>query len=494
MTQVKSTQPELPYDPAWQTNLLTLMVKKEGFMKQYLAYLKPEHFGKIILTDLYQLMTDYNLKYEELPDQETLVRLCQDFLKNQTGSKPDLARYEATIKKIFSGKIQAEQYTIVKVSEFIKQVIASEAVISYSESQHAPQDRKRLLEAVTTSEQLGIDPEQKKLGVLEKGLFFQDLMKKELPKDKFYIGRGLMPTTGYVILGGYTKRGKTTLASQMALCLVNALPFLEYFPITEKVRVLYLDGEGNPMEFQDRLRQQVTGLRLKGHNIRVAEQDFRYQSVIMDIFSKEGYQELDFTVQMFKPQVTIIDPVMKFSGSKDMNRLENAAAFTNILDRIGLEQGCVWLLLHHNKKPQEKQSTDPIYQIIGSSAWANLCQTFIGLKRTRKDNENRKTLTFEMRHAETPEPMYLWQNEARIHEKINKEEKVRKNRRAQDLVDIVNNLGGHAPWKTIMKKMKAEHGLSSTLGDILLKSAERQGLIHKAPGKRGQWLVDLDTV
>ena len=425
-------QTQFSFDLAFEEGLLTLIVKKPALTQGFKVYLKPHHFQKLIHQDIYSLILDYEHKFDELPTERVLRQECQKYLKGKPG-KPDLIRYEQAIKSLFTSDIQAEQYIITTVAEFIKQVAASEAVIGYSESQHTPQDRKTLLSAVTTSEQLGIDPEQKKLGVLEKGLFFQDLMKKELPKAKFYIGRGLMPTTGYVILGGYTKRGKTTLASQIALCLVNALPFLEYFPIPEKVRVLYLDGEGNPMEFQDRLRQQVTGLRLRGHKINVTEQDFRYQSVIMDIFSQKGYQELDFMVQMFKPQVTIIDPVMKFSGSKDMSRLENAAAFTNILDRIGSERDCAWLLVHHNKKPQEKQSTDPIYKIIGSSAWANLCQTFIGLERARKDNLNRKILTFEMRQAETPEPMYLWQNEARVHEKIDKDEPVRKNTRAQDL-------------------------------------------------------------
>ncbi len=412
-------------------------------------------------------------------------------MKDKASSRPDLAKYEATIKRIFASEILAEQYTVVTLTEFIKQTTTNQAVVSYSDNKdHTPQARKKLIEAITTSEQLDIDPEQKRQEVLEKGLFFNDLMKKELPEAKFYMGRALMPTRGYTILAGYAKRGKTTLASQMVLCLVNGIDFLDYFPIEEKVRVLYLDGEGNPVEFRDRLKHQVTGLRLKGHKIQIAEQAFRYQAVTMDIFSKKDYQELDLMVQMFKPQVTVIDPVMKFSGGKDMNRLENATGFTNILDQIGLERGCAWLLVHHNKKPQEKQSSNPMYDMIGSAAWPSLCQSFIGLKRSPENQMNRKKLTFEYRHAEIPDPMCLWQDEFRIHERIDKEEKIRKNIRAQELVEVINGLGGHASWKTIMLELRSsKDGMSSTLGTVLLESAERQGLIHKASGRRGEWSV-----
>lgn len=457
-------QKQFDFDLDFQQDLLTLLLKKPTLAHPYMTFLKAEHFGKIIHQDLYTLILQHQQKYGKMPTQNALGQECINFLKEGLG-KPDTTKYQATIKAVFSSQVAEETYVLSLVADFIREKLALEAIIRYSQKDI---DLQTLHTEIGDIRQIGGDPEQKKQEMLEEGLFFNDLMKKELPKAKFYIGRGLMPTTGYVILAGYAKRGKTTLATQMSLCLVNALPFLEYFPIEEKVRVLYLASEGNLAEFQNRFRQEVTGLRLKGFKVNASKDDFRYQQVVMNILSETGQQKLEDLVQMFRPQVTVIDPVSKFTGSQDLNKMEQVTKFVNILDEISLKQNCVWLLLHHNKKPQEKQSTDPIYQIIGSSAWANLCQSFMGLRRIRKDTLNRKVLTFEMRQAETPDPMYLWQNEARIHELISKDEKVRKNIRAQDLVNVVNSLGGHASWKTIMRQMKAEHGLNSTLGTVQL--------------------------
>ncbi len=60
------------------------------------------------------------------------------------------------------------------------------------------------------------------------------------PPVPMLVGRGMVPACGYTILGGYAKAGKTTLAFQMAICIVTGTPFMGRFPIEKQgARVLY---------------------------------------------------------------------------------------------------------------------------------------------------------------------------------------------------------------------------------------------------------------
>ncbi len=482
----KKLAKQFEFDLKFQQDLLTLFLKKPTLSQQYKPFLEPEHFQKIIHEDLYRLMLEYEKKYGKMPSQAALSQKCSDFLKDIPG-KPDFLKYETTIKTVFSSEVPEEEFTLSLVTAFIRETLTAEACISYSRDR----DWEALSEEMTRIKMIGIDQDELSTG----GLTGSELMNQEMRPADFLIGRGLMPRTGYVLLAGWAKRGKSTLAVQMGLSLVAGIDFLGTFPIQKKAKILYVSAEGSPAEFKTRFRHEVTGFRVKKQPISDSDLDnFIHHQNLLNLFKPRDQLILRSWLEKYEPDVVFIDPLSLFSGGKDMNKLETAGEFVRILSQLTINRECAFCLIHHYKKPTDKASFDPIHMAIGSSGWGNLCETFIGMSWPRKDTPERRRLDFTMRHAEAPAPLYLWHDPGSwLHEPLEEEEIPRKGIRIGEVIEIIKGLGGSASWKDICIEMKVEHSENSAITTLLLQDGERMGLLEKGPGKRGKWEVRRTT-
>lgn len=323
-----------------------------------------------------------------------------------------------------------------------------------------------------------------------------DLIEKKFPSDQYWVGKGLIPKGGYVLLAGPAKEGKTTLALQLSLCLVSKVDFVGEFPIKEEARVLYLFAENSLPGLQKLLQKQTSGAEQLGWTIprKAMDENFILQpSHKLSLDSKDDTALLDELVGQHDPDVIFLDPISLFTG-RDVNKLHNATKLINILSNIEAKRDCTWVVVHHYRKPSEQkgQEVDSIYRVLGSSGFGNHCESFLGIERAhRRRSSHYKKLEFLLRREETPGPLYLYRNpETLLFEPVDQHEAIRGRVCAEDVIRILKHKpGGKASHSTIVSCVWDELGIGKGRTTQLLNKAEEKGLVAKEDGHYGEWYV-----
>ena len=323
-----------------------------------------------------------------------------------------------------------------------------------------------------------------------------DLLKSDIPPEPMLISRGLLPASGYLLIGAYTKEGKTLLSLQMTLNLISGTHFLDEFKVTKKCKVLYIYGENTEAGLKELLQRQLEGL--KEQDIFINENDllnldyYNGKELIMD---KEGIELLGEKINNDKYDVIFLDPIGRFINF-DINKGENVLKMIKSVDKIAQ---CAWVFIHHFRKPSEKGEIEPIYRLMGSSNLANYCESFMGLEHAgKKRPDNYKKVTFKLRRESEPLPLYL-------HRDINKltydvidpgEMELKTEATIQDIIRIWNdsNLPDKASYKNITDLCSDRLGVTKQRIAKLLREGRADNIFDKEPGKRGKWYVSKDKL
>ena len=322
----------------------------------------------------------------------------------------------------------------------------------------------------------------------------RELLELELPQDQYWIGGGLVPKNGYVLLAGTTKEGKTILALQIALCLVTGTTLLERFPIEEKAKVLFLYGENTRNGLQAIQRKQVNAAKEEGWQFIQEDLDnlILQEAKGLMLENVKGAATLDALVAQHKPDVVFIDPISLFTAH-DINRLENVTKLVTHLNQIAARRNCSWIIIHHYKKPSKEDTGEPIHKVIGSSGFGNYCESFMGLERAHKQRSgNFKTLYFRLRREEEPEPLHLFRNaDSLLYEVVSREEAITSGIKVDDVVRILKeDLKGEASYSVLTSLGKETFGVTKQRIAELLREAKNNALIGKQPGKFGKWYAN----
>jgi len=258
-----------------------------------------------------------------------------------------------------------------------------------------------------------VTPKQKKIRRAAEELSIQSLTLGKLLSAKFapeqsWVNRGLVAQGTFVLLAGLTKQGKTTLTLQLCLRLVQGhCTFLRDFEINTAPKILYIFAENSAEGLQNIIKKQLSGLTWIP-----SEEDL--QRLILQprgrIFldNPDGLCVLEELLHIHKPDLVVIDPISRFIG-RDINEMRNVNYLFDGLSQIGND--ITWFFIHHYRKPKERDINEPIYKTMGSSAFANNCDTFIGLERTDKHRAGLYcTLSFVVRRAKPIEPVHIYWN------------------------------------------------------------------------------------
>jgi len=329
----------------------------------------------------------------------------------------------------------------------------------------------------------------------ERFLTATDLINSDIPEEEMIIGNGLLPTVGFMVIGAYTKEGKTLLSLQLALNLISGTPFLGEFTIKNHNKVLYIFGENTESGLKGYLKRQIEGFEEKA-GIKIGDRDLNNLVYLngrnFSFSSKKNLDELREYLIKEEFNIVILDPIGRFIDF-DINRGENILRFLKSLDTLGER---AWILIHHYRKPDylTDNKIDPIHKLVGSSNLGNYCESFIGLEREdTKKNENIKVLHFKMRREAEPAPVYLHRiPEYLYYEAIDFDDlpTVRETK-IDDVVDILkNNFGGKATYKEFVPFTADRLGVTTQRIAQLLKDAKKAGIIDKdKKGKGAHWFI-----
>lgn len=319
-----------------------------------------------------------------------------------------------------------------------------------------------------------------------------ELLTSDLPEEKMLIGRGLLPTTGFAVIGGLAKEGKTLLSLQMAISLVTGKHFLDEFPVRKKCKVLYIYYENTLHGLKTILEKQVVGLEKLGLTVEPAALENLHLWDGRDFvinFKEKQLAQLLRVVSITKPDVIFLDPIGQFIAF-DINKGENVKKFSGLLRQIS---DCFWVLIHHYRKPKADkvgQDISPIYKLLGSSYLANFCETFIGLE-PEGDNfpTNYKKIYFVSRRGSEPIPLHLKRGLTSLcYEPIETTDLLRGKVTLTSIINVIKkSFNGRASYKDIVSLCSQEFSVSEKRIAQKLNEAKQQGLLAKEEGKRGRW-------
>jgi len=239
----------------------------------------------------------------------------------------------------------------------------------------------------------------------------EDLSSAEIPPEELLMGRGIMPTKGYMVISSSEKKGKTLFGLNLSMSLISKNYFLD-IPVMKKCKVFYIYSESNPYHLKDTTNKIIKGLADKGINISNADKEnFRFYDAKMAklVFSpkSKSITKLKKSIDLFNPDIVIIDPIGRIIDYT-LNKAENIVMMVNLMSSI---KDCFWVLIHHSRKRANEEiekNTDPISRIRGSSNLANFAESIICIEPAgNKMPDNFKKIYFSIRRSYEALPLQV---------------------------------------------------------------------------------------
>ena len=324
----------------------------------------------------------------------------------------------------------------------------------------------------------------------------RELMESNIKPVKMLVSGGLIPEiSGFGLLGGLTKEGKTLLSLQLCLNLVSGTNFLEDFKVNRKCKVLYIYRENTKSGLNEIIKKQVSGFKKMGIDISLNDLDNFYtyygKDIVLDLkYPRLG--DLEKAIKNIKPDIIFLDPIGQFIGF-DINKAENIKRFNDLLQKIC---SCFWILIHHYTKPRFLAKGDndipPIYKLLGSSYLANSCETFLGLESEgEKYSKDYKKIYFVVRSEREPIPMHLKRDPiSLLYEVVDSISLISGKITKEDIIRVLkNSFNSRASYKDLAGLCSDQFGVVEGRIANLMKELKESGIIAKEPGKRGYWYI-----
>jgi len=210
------------------------------------------------------------------------------------------------------------------------------------------------------------------------------------------IDDGILLENSLLLIGGKQKSGKSMLAYNFALALAEGRSFAG-FKIPFPRRVMFLSAEGGRWSNQKRLKTMSAAFGCAiPSNLLIT-----FHAGIL-LHDEEDGKSLRDAIMGYKPDVLIIDPLVKFH-SVDENSARDMSEIMRILRDLIEKFRLSVVLIHHMGKDEGRG-------VRGSSAITAEYDSYIGLEKTKEGY----FLDFDMRHVETPDRTKLQFNPATL--------------------------------------------------------------------------------
>ncbi len=210
---------------------------------------------------------------------------------------------------------------------------------------------------------------------------------------------GLLINQGFNILGGVPKVGKSLLRSHLLVCAIVGTPACSSFAVRPIKKALLLAGEESVEAEKSRLRRAARGLGVD--NILLAIDILPQFGLYFD--DPEAFESLRDLIMEEKYDLVCIDPLVRWHRRNENSSGELSPILTQL--RSLCHAGITILLIHHVSKPHDNQDTSVLgYLLRGTSDFAAIYDNLIIMKKGQGGSKTRRTLQFDCRPAEAPDP------------------------------------------------------------------------------------------
>lgn len=177
------------------------------------------------------------------------------------------------------------------------------------------------------------------------------------------------------------KVGKSWIVLELAYALSTGMPFLGRFAVKQPRRVLYVQEEDSVDRVKRRLKKIIKGDATRG----IPSDDYWRWSIRVG-FKLDNLTWLEMLRQEiieFKAEVIILDVFNRLHGS-DENKQAEMTAILNNLTRMTNDYGCAFIIVHHNRKPQQGNEARGNQRIRGSGVLGGWGECSLYLNRSKE--------------------------------------------------------------------------------------------------------------
>lgn len=208
-----------------------------------------------------------------------------------------------------------------------------------------------------------------------------------------WIVKGLIPTTGFNVIGSTPKAGKTWFLSLLAICCATGTTFLGRFVIPTPVRVHFLALEGSEPALRHRIGCLARGLGIDpdgdtlGHNLFI---DYKPAGVNLSEAPYAAWYCDE--VQRIDARLCLVDTVRRAARIRESG--EGVGDLQRLTENLAPIRDRSVLFAHHARKMQAANQggtwTPPLERLSGSGDWGGIVEMGLVLDR-RKGTEWRDT-------------------------------------------------------------------------------------------------------
>jgi hypothetical protein len=190
--------------------------------------------------------------------------------------------------------------------------------------------------------------------------------------------------------------GKTSQVTGIATEIAVGKELLGEKIFGNDLKVLYLNGEDAGVEIARRIcafclthniaEKELRRLFVAGKDDpRVHRLSFLEAREKTSVVDRNGLAALESALEILKPDVVILDPLVMFCGGADMNNNGLMAQMMRELKSLASRFDCAILIVHHTKKGGERGDAEAA---SGAAALVNLARCALMLVSMTKDEGN----------------------------------------------------------------------------------------------------------
>ncbi|MFZ4621876.1 MAG: AAA family ATPase [Bacteroidota bacterium] len=270
------------------------------------------------------------------------------------------------------------------------------------------------------------------------------------PTPEDIIGGGILTKKGLLTISGKQKVGKSFLVMNLAMALIDGRQFA-CFDIRQRSKVLIFSAEGGYYSNRDRIRRIARDVDPQ----LMDNLHFCFDTRIK-IDDDQDYEKIKGYISKYKPDVVIIDPLVKFHSS-DENSAQGMSQVMSRIRSIIEDHSISVILTHHDGKGEHSG-------LRGSSTIAGEYDSYMQLHNAAEGHR----IEFELRHNLSP---------ADTHVIFDKETLWFRNDAIDPIVEIVLQYSPIAK-KDIVKILKENMNIPPATAYRRIDDAVKNGIIR----------------
>lgn len=226
------------------------------------------------------------------------------------------------------------------------------------------------------------------------------LLAHRFPPRADVVARGVLPRAGLLVLGGAPKLGKSLLLDNLCLQRARGRAWVG-FP-TDPGVTLVVQSEMRAQAVAERLR---TMLREDPEPVPPGRLFVKTRRGVM-LDEPAGLAQIQAWIEETGADLVRVDPLARhMTGDENSNR--DMGAVVRAVDSLIERYGVAVVVAHHPSKPKDGEARTGGMRLRGASALFGAADSVVMMDRT----DDGFTLTFELRHEATPDPMRLTRTE-----------------------------------------------------------------------------------